>query len=79
VLDRHLAEGRVRAAVAFRQHPHEPPSLVRPEDRSWFISAPIYTNEIAIGGTNRVTDAVLASSQLDARRASWDDVLDIDD
>jgi hypothetical protein len=75
----HPWTGPLRSAVAFRQHPHEPPSLVWPEDRSWFIGAPIYTNEIAIGATEHVIDAVLAAPGLYARRAACDDVLDIDD
>jgi hypothetical protein len=40
---------------------------------------PEYTNEIAVAGTTEVVDAVLANPRLNARRATPDDVLDIDD
>jgi len=40
---------------------------------------PIYTNEIALAGTTAEIDAVVADSRLTARRATPDDVLDIDD
>jgi hypothetical protein len=75
----YLWTGPLRSALAFSHHPHQPPSLVWPEDQSWFISVPIYSKEIAIGGAQRMIDSVIAASELDARRASWDDVLDIDD
>jgi hypothetical protein len=58
---------------------HDPPSLVWPEDRSWFVGVPIYTNEIAVAGTTVVIDALMADPQLSARRVTPDDVLDTDD
>jgi hypothetical protein len=74
-----LWTGPLRSAMAFRHEPHNPPSLIWPEDRSWFVGAPIYTNEIAVAGTTVVVDAVVADPRLNARRATPDDVLDIDD
>ncbi len=74
----HLWSGPLRSALAFRHQPYSPPSLIWPEDRSWFLGAPIYTNEIAIAGPAVVISAVLAA-QLNARRATPDDHLDIDD
>ncbi len=65
--------------MAFPHEPHNPPSLIWPEDRSWFVGAPIYTNEIGVAGTTVVVDAVVAHPRLNARRATPDDVLDIDD
>ncbi len=75
----YLWTGPLRSATAFRQQPRDPPSLIWPDDRSWFVGAPIYTNEIAIAGTPVVVDAVVAEPRLIARRARTDDVLDIDD
>jgi hypothetical protein len=75
----YLWSGPLRAAMAFRHQPQDPPSLIWPEDRSWFVGAPIYTNEIAVAGTADVIGAVLAESQLNARRATPDDILDGDD
>jgi hypothetical protein len=75
----YLWTGPLRSASAFRHQPHNPPSLIWPDDRSWFVGAPIYTNEIAIAGTTAVVDAVVADARLIARRATPDDGLDIDD
>jgi hypothetical protein len=75
----YLWTGRLRSATAFRHQPHDPPSLIWPEDRSWFVGVPIYTNEIAVAGTTIVVDAIIADPQLSARRATPDDVLDTDD
>jgi hypothetical protein len=75
----YLWTGPLGSATAFRHQPHDPPSLIWPEDRTWFVGAPIYTNEIAVAGTTVVVDAVVADSRLTARRATPDDVLDIDD
>jgi hypothetical protein len=72
----YLWTGPLRSAMAFRE---EPPSLIWPEDRSWFVGAPIYTNEIAVSGAKVVVDAVVDDARLNARRATPDDVLDIDD
>jgi hypothetical protein len=78
-LQYYLWTGPLHSALAFRQHPHAPPSLVWPADRSWFVGVPIYTNEIAIGGAPEIIAAVLADQGLHARPASPDDILDIDD
>jgi hypothetical protein len=75
----YLWTGPLRSATAFRHQPDEPPSLIWPEDRSWFVGVPIYTNEIAVAGATAVVDAVVADPRLGARRATPDDVLDIDD
>ena len=74
----YLWTGPLRSATAFRHQPQDPPSLVWPEDRSWFVGVPIYTNEIAIADTTVAVDAVVADPRLNARRATPDDVLDID-
>ncbi len=74
-----LWTGPLRSAAAFRQWPHGPPSLIWPEDRSWFVGVPIYTLEIAVAGTPAVVDAVLADPGLGATRATPDDVMDHDD
>jgi hypothetical protein len=71
--------GPLRSALAFRQHAYSPPSLIWPEDRSWFVGAPIYTNEFAMGGSRDVVDAILGDARLAARTATPDDQLDIDD
>jgi hypothetical protein len=65
--------------MPWRHEPHSPPSLILPDGRSWFIGIPIYTNEIAVAGTTAVIDAVVADRRLNARRATPDDVIDIDD
>lgn len=75
----YLWTGPLGSAMAFAHEPHSPPSLIWPEDRSWFVGAPIYTNEIAVAGTTEVVDAVVAHPRLNARRATPDDVLDGDD
>jgi hypothetical protein len=75
----YLWTGPLRSATAFRHQPHDPPSLIWPEDRSWFVGAPIYTNEIAVAGTTMVVDAVVADPRLNAHPATPDNVLAIDD
>jgi hypothetical protein len=75
----YLWTGPLPSARAFRHQPHAPPSLIWPEDRSWFVGAPIYTNEIAVAGTTMVVDAIVADPRLSARSATPDDVLDIED
>jgi len=75
----YLWTGPLRSATGFRHQPHDPPSLIWPEDRSWFVGVPIYTTEIAVGGTTVVVDAVIADPRLNAHLATPDDVLDIDD
>ncbi|SFK14340.1 hypothetical protein [Cellulomonas sp. KH9] len=75
----HLWTGPLRAALALRDLPGDAPSLIWPEDRSWFVGVPIYTREVAVGASGAVVDALLADRGLDARRAVPGDVLDIDD
>jgi hypothetical protein len=75
----HLWTGPLRSATAFCHQPHDPPSLIWPQDRLWFVGVPIYTNEIAVAGTTVVVDAVVADPRLTARLGTPDDVLDIDD
>jgi hypothetical protein len=75
----YLWSGPLRSAMAFRHQAHTPPSLIWPEDRSWFVGAPIYTNEIGVAGTTVVVDAVVADPRLNAHCATPDDGLDIDD
>jgi len=75
----YLWTGPLQSATAFRQHPHDPPSLIWPKDRSWFVGAPIYTNEIAVAGTTVVVDAVVADPRLNAHRGTPETVLDGDD
>jgi hypothetical protein len=75
----YLWAGPLGSTTAFRHHAYAPPSLVWPEDRSWFVGVPIFTNEIAIGGATDVIEAVVARDGLGARRATPDDDLDSDD
>ena len=75
----HLWTGPLRSALAFRHEAWSPPSLIWPDDRSWFVGAPIYTNEIAVAGPSDVIDAVLADPRLLARTTTLDEELDIDD
>jgi hypothetical protein len=74
-----LWTGPLGAITAFRHQPRDPPSLIWPEDRSWFVGAPIYTNELAIAGTSAVIDTLLTVPGLNAHRTTPDTVLDIDD
>jgi hypothetical protein len=71
--------GPLESITAFRHHPHNPPSLIWPEDRSWFVGIPIYSNDIAIGGSDVLFDALSAVPPLETRRATRSEVLDIDD
>ena len=71
--------GPLRSALAFRQHPYSPPSLIWPEDRSCFVGAPIYTTEFAMGGSRDLIDAILGDARLNSRLATPNDQLDIDD
>src|SRR4051794_6054369 len=57
--------GPLQSATAFQAWLHNPPSLIWPNDRSWFVSIPIYTFEIAIAGSDAVIDAILADAKLD--------------
>lgn len=76
--DYHLWTGALRSIAAL-QDTVELPSLVWPEDRSWFLGMPIYTREAALGGSASLVAAVLADARLDARPAAPGTVLDIDD
>ena len=71
----YLWTGPLRSATAFRHEPYSPPSLIWPEDRSWFAGVPIYTSEIAVAGSAALIDPVIAEARLGARRATPDDVL----
>ncbi|WP_028063229.1 hypothetical protein [Solirubrobacter soli] len=75
----HLWSGPLRSVLALRDDGAAPPSLIWPEDRSWFVGVPIYTNEIAVGGGAELIEAILADPRLAARRGSPDDLLDHDD
>jgi len=75
----HLWTGPLRSVTAFRGLIAAPPSLIWPEDRSWFVSVPIYSREAAVGGPEALVDAVVAADGLGARRADPSTVLDIDD
>lgn len=75
----HLWTGPLRAPLALAAAHSDPPSLLWPDDRAWFVGAPIYTRELAVGASAAVVDALLADPALHARRAAPDDVLDIDD
>src|SRR4051794_7412593 len=74
--DYYLWSGPLRTALAFRHEAQSPPSLIWPEDRSWFVGAPIYTNEIAVAGPEAVIEAVIADARLGARHATPSDDLD---
>ncbi len=75
----HLWTGPLRSVLALRHQEHQPPSLVWPQDRTWFVGAPIYTNELAVAGTRAVVAAVLVDPRLGARPATPADLLDVDD
>ena len=75
----YLWTGPLRSVTALREKWEDPPSLVWPEDRSWFLGAPIWTNEIAVAGTKALIDAVIGEPRLNARHATPEDELDIDD
>ena len=68
----YLWTGPLASATAFVD---DLPSLIWPDDRSWFVGVPIYTDEIAVAGTTALVDAILADPRLGARRAAPDDVL----
>ncbi|GAA1729289.1 hypothetical protein GCM10009809_26050 [Isoptericola hypogeus] len=75
---RFLWTGPLRSATALRQF-GEPPSLVWPHDRSWFLAVPEYTREMAVGGSCELVGTVLSTPGMDARPADLSTVLDIDD
>lgn len=74
----YLWTGPLRAVTALHDWP-DPPSLVWPDDRSWFLSVPEYTREAAVAGAPELISAVLADQRLRAQPATPDTVLDIDD
>ena len=70
------------ASIMALQHSGDIPSLIWPEDRSWFIGAPIYTGEIAVGAEESVIQALLAAPEireLGARCAGREHILQGDD
>lgn len=73
----HLWTGPLRSALALRDD--AVPSLVWPDDRSWFLGAPAYTREIAVAAAPGVVAALVADPGTAARRAEPADLLDIDD
>lgn len=76
-----LWSGPLSSAAALR-HTGDIPSLIWPEDRSWFIGAPIYTSEIALGADERIIRTLLNAPQLrslGARVAVRSEVLQGDD
>lgn len=75
----HVWRGPLESVTAFRHHPHNPPSLIWPEDRSWFVGIPIYSNDIAVAGSGELIDAMSTAPLPGMRRAARGDVLDIDD
>jgi hypothetical protein len=75
----YLWTGPLHSVTALRDKWEDPPSVAWPEDRSWFLGAPIWTNEIAVGGTKPLIDAVISDPRLNARHATRDEELDIDD
>lgn len=75
----HLWTGPLRSVGALNELLTDPPSLVWPEDRSWFLGTPIYTLEAALGGPAWLVEAVLADPRLGARRADRSTRLDIED
>ncbi|MFE6971398.1 hypothetical protein [Isoptericola sp. NPDC057653] len=76
--DYHVWTGTTRSVIALRDVV-ELPSHVWPEHRAWFLGAPIYTAEVAVGGPADLVDAVLAEERLEARPATPSTVLDGDD
>lgn len=73
--------GPLSSTLALR-HTGDIPSMIWPDDRSWFIGAPIYTCEIVFGADDRIVRAVVetpAIRALRARRAERDDKRHIDD
>jgi hypothetical protein len=74
----YLWTGPLRSVAALRHWP-DPPSLVWPEDRSWFVAVPIYAREAAVGGSSGLIDALLAEPRLRARPATPTTLLASDD
>ncbi len=75
----YLWTGPLNDVLAFARVAEDPPSVVWPEDRSWFLGTPIYTNEIAVGGSHELVAVLCADDALAARVVQPDDDLDIDD
>lgn len=74
----YLWTGPLRAVTALRRWP-DPPSLVWPDDRSWFLSVPEYSREAVVAGDAPLVEAVLREPRLRATTATPSTVLDIDD
>lgn len=74
----YLWTGPLDTALAFAAVSADPPSLVWPDDRSWFVGAPIYSNEVAVGGTRQLVEALL-DADLTAQLATPDRILEGDD
>ncbi len=73
----HLWSGPLDSALAFG-HQKDFPSLIWPEDRSWFVGIPIYSAEMALGADARKIEEILSSPsmrELGARRAGRDESL----
>ncbi|MFC7876598.1 hypothetical protein [Isoptericola sp. NPDC057391] len=75
---RFLWTGPLGSALALRRH-DTLPSIVWPEDRSWFLGIPEYTREAVLGGPADLVAAVGADPRLGARAAGPGTELDIDD
>ncbi|MFE5342009.1 hypothetical protein ACFQ80_17400 [Isoptericola sp. NPDC056578] len=75
---RFLWTGPLGSALALRRH-DALPSVVWPEDRSWFVGIPEYTREAALGGSAELVATVLDDARLGARAAAPGTELDIDD
>lgn len=71
--------GPLQSVTAFRAWLHDPPSLIWPQDRSWFVGIPAYSAQIAVGGASPAVDAIVAEQKLNARRVDVAYELDIDD
>lgn len=76
----YLWTGPLKSTLAIQIHGNIP-SLIWPEDRSWFIGAPIYTDELAVGADERLIQAIISTpsmAEFGARRATRNDNLRID-
>ncbi|PQM74880.1 hypothetical protein C5Y44_04125 [Corynebacterium sp. J010B-136] len=73
----YLWSGPLDSALALGHHDNFP-SLIWPDDRSWFVGIPIYSAEMALGADARIIEAILSSPsmrKLGARRAGRDEAL----
>lgn len=55
----------------------EPPTILWPADRSWFVASDPDLDSTYIGGSNALIDAVLTHPDLEAWRATADDLVSI--